>query len=110
LLTVLRYVERNPLRATLCERAEDWKFGSLRRRVHGGSDSLRILSNRPIPRPRQWTALVNRPQTDSTVTAIRRCVRKGTPYGNDAFVGQSVIPLQLKHTLRPRGRPRKEQQ
>ena len=51
LLTVLRYVERNPLRATLCERAEDWKFGSLWRRLHGGSDSLRILSNGPIPRP-----------------------------------------------------------
>ena len=39
LLTMLRYVERNPLRATLCERAEDWKFGNLWRRLHGGSDS-----------------------------------------------------------------------
>jgi len=31
-------------------------------------------------------------QTDSAVTAIRRGVRKGTPYGSDAFVSQSVIP------------------
>jgi putative transposase len=30
LLTVLRYVERNPLRAGLVERAEDWPWSSLR--------------------------------------------------------------------------------
>jgi len=29
LLAVLRYVERNPLRANLCERAEDWTFGRI---------------------------------------------------------------------------------
>ena len=29
LLTVLRYVERNPLRANLVERAEDWPWSSL---------------------------------------------------------------------------------
>ncbi len=29
LLAVLRYTERNALRANLCERAEDWKYGSV---------------------------------------------------------------------------------
>jgi putative transposase len=28
LLAVLSYVERNPLRANLCARAEDWKWSS----------------------------------------------------------------------------------
>ena len=28
LLTVLRYVERNPLRSSLCQKAEDWPYGS----------------------------------------------------------------------------------
>ncbi len=35
LLAVLRYVERNPLRAKLVARAEIWRFGSLHRRVYG---------------------------------------------------------------------------
>src|ERR1051325_2400699 len=35
LLTVLRYVERNPLRARLVRRAEEWKWSSLHRRVDG---------------------------------------------------------------------------
>jgi putative transposase len=29
LLAVLRYVERNPVRAGLVEKAEDWQYGSL---------------------------------------------------------------------------------
>ena len=32
---VLHYVERNPVRAELCERAEDWKFGSAWRMENG---------------------------------------------------------------------------
>jgi hypothetical protein len=35
LLRVLRYVERNPLRAGLCMRAEDWRFASAWRNCHG---------------------------------------------------------------------------
>ena len=32
---VIRYVERNALRANLCQNAEDWFYGSLWRRVYG---------------------------------------------------------------------------
>jgi len=39
LLAALRYVERNPLRASLCEYAEDWKYSSLWRTVYGDADS-----------------------------------------------------------------------
>ena len=34
LYTVLRYVERNPVRPTLVQRAEDWRWGSLWRWLH----------------------------------------------------------------------------
>jgi putative transposase len=36
LLTVLRYMERNPLRANLVERAEEWRWSSLRDRLSRG--------------------------------------------------------------------------
>jgi putative transposase len=63
LLTVLRYVERNPLRALLCRQAEDWKYGSAWRNVHGDRHSRQILANWPSPRPRKWRQFVNEPQT-----------------------------------------------
>ena len=48
---VLRYVERNPVRAELCERAEDCKFGSAWRMERGVAQSRSILSEWPILHP-----------------------------------------------------------
>ena len=48
LLDVLRYVERNPLRAGIVERAEDWRFGSLWRRTHGNADERTLLTDSPV--------------------------------------------------------------
>ena len=110
LLAVLRYVERNPLRASLCQTAEDWQFGSMWRRVFGDEKSRAILSDWPVPRPRLWKSIVNRLQNEKELEALRRCVKKGCPYGSDDFVTQSAARLQLEHTLRSRGRPLKPKQ
>lgn len=107
MLAVLRYVERNALRASLCERAEDWKFGSLWRRVRGDAAARRVLADWPLPQPRAWLAMVNRPQSVAELKAIQSCVQKGCPYGSERYVKQSAARLQLDHTLRPRGRPQK---
>ena len=108
LLVVLRYVERNPVRAKLCRQAEDWKYGSAWRNMHGSAQDRQLLAKWPIPRPRQWRAFVNEPQTQSEVDAIRSSLRRGTPFGTDNWVTQSAVRLRLRHTLRPRGRPRKQ--
>lgn len=105
LRSVLRYVERNALQASLVERAELWKYGSLWRTLNGDDGS--ILSPWPISKPRTWRAMVNRPMNQRELNAIRRCVKKGCPYGSDRFVTQASSRLQLKHTLRERGRPKK---
>jgi putative transposase len=52
LLTVVRYVERNPLRARLVEAAETWRWSSLWHRLHG--DPAGLLDEGPVPLPRRW--------------------------------------------------------
>ena len=49
LLTVLRYVERNPLRAGLVERAEDWHWSSLAWRTTGqaAGDACQVAGRLP---------------------------------------------------------------
>ena len=105
--TVLRYVERNALRANLVERAEDWRWGSLRRRQHGDADQEAILTPGPSPLPRNWTELVNRPQTERELEALRRSVLRGSPFGPPAWQEKVARQLGLEWPLRSRGRPKK---
>ena len=59
--------------------------------------------------PSDWLALVNQPQTDSELEAIRRSVARSQPYGSDGWVRETARQLGLESTLRPRGRPRESQ-
>ena len=52
LLTVLRYVERNPLRANLVQEAAAWRWSSLWHRVHGGDSGL--VDDGPLTMPLDW--------------------------------------------------------
>jgi len=105
LLTVLRYVERNSLRADLVERAEQWRWSSLRWWLEPGQ--LRFLDPGPVPRPANWVELVNQPASEAELESLRRSVQRGCPYGTDAWVKQTATALGLESTLRPRGRPAK---
>jgi len=51
---------------------------------------------------------VNAPQTEAELEAIRRCLRRGSPYGSAVWTEQTAKQLGLQSTLRARGRPRKE--
>ena len=62
--TVMRYVERNALRANLVRRAEEWQWSSLWRRQSGNAESRQLLTDWPLPRPRDWVEIVNRPQSE----------------------------------------------
>jgi len=106
-LAVSRYVEANALRGNLVERAEHWRWGSLWRVQHGVSDPPR-LSSWPLPRPSDWLGYVNQPAAKTEVDALRRCARRGAPYGDGAWTASMAEQLGLQSTLRPRGRPRND--
>lgn len=104
---VLRYVERNPLRAKLVAAAEAWRWSSLWQRVHGEADWLSPWPGRQ-PAPAVWRRHVNGVQTEAEVAALRRSVGRGVPFGDAGWTGRTADRLGLESTLRPRGRPPKE--
>jgi REP-associated tyrosine transposase len=104
LLTVCRYVERNPVRARLVERAEQWRWSSAGRRP--GCARVVPLSEGPVARPDEWLRWVNETESDEQVTAIRRSVVKGQPYGTEAWVMRMVAQWSLQATVREPGRPK----
>jgi putative transposase len=78
-LSVCRYVERNPLRAGLVSRAEDWPWSSLGQRRE--FCHLIPLTPWPVPRRPDWIDWVNQIATISEENAIRECLRWSRPYG-----------------------------
>ncbi|MGD9720970.1 MAG: transposase [Pirellulales bacterium] len=108
LLSVLRYVERNPLRADLVGRAEDWRWGSLHRRTRGTADERALLTDPPVALGSHWTRHVNQPETELELATIRASVARGRPYGNPTWQEKVARQLGVEHTLRARGRPRKQ--
>jgi putative transposase len=107
LYTVLRYVERNPVRANLVKRAEDWRWSSVWRYYYGDEAAKRLVADWPINRPQDWLKRVNGAQTEAELAALRRCVQRAQPYGREAWCTRVIRRLGLEWTVRPRGRPRK---
>jgi len=85
LRTVPRYVERNPARAGLARRPEDWPWSSL-----------------PV-----WRPLPQAPLTEVALAALRRSVERGAPYGSPAWTERTGAQLGLESSLHPPGRQRK---
>jgi putative transposase len=106
LLTVMRYVERNALRANLTDRAEDWEWGSLAwRRTRSPPVALAMP---PVPLPSYWRLLVNEPQTEAELEAIRTSVNRQRPFGSEEWVRVQAGELGLSQSLNPIGRPRRK--
>ena len=92
LLTVLRYIERNPLRAGLVEQAEGWRWSSLQ---DGRADKpFNAIDPGPVPRPENWLPWVNEPLGAAELEEIRQSVNRGTPYGSAAWVSR-IAPVRF---------------
>lgn len=105
LLTLLRYVERNPVRTGLVKSTKEWGWSSQREAVDRSSSLL--LDELPIELPPQWEKYVDEPLTDYEINMIRQSVNRGCPYGEKSWQQEICKQLRLESTLRPRGRPRK---
>lgn len=103
LLTVIRYIEGNPVKANIVASATDWKWSShLFRSMEGSS-----LGGLPIELPSQWTEYVNTPLTESELDKLQNSMDRQTPYGEEAWQVMVCRERGLESTMRKQGRPRK---
>ncbi len=120
LLSVLRYVERNPLRAKLVARAEDWPWSSLGAANPAGANPAEAdpgqfdgvlappLHAGPLPRPANWSEWVNETEPPGQLAALRHSVNRGTPWGGADWARRTAARLGIESSLHPRGRPPKK--
>ncbi len=100
LLTVMRYAERNPLRANLIERAEQWPWSSLYEIVKGG---LSISLETPVERPDDWVDWTNEPQSADEEAAVRLSIKRSRPYGGKTWILKTATALGLEQSLQNSG-------
>ncbi|HEV2080189.1 MAG TPA: transposase [Allosphingosinicella sp.] len=90
LLTAVRYVELNPVKAKLAARAEDWRWSSARAHVEGKADGLTDL-RALAGTHRNWRSMLRRgleagdldPEDEAAIEAHQRT---GRPWGDADFV------------------------
>jgi len=85
LISAVRYVALNPVRARLVGRAEDWTWSSTRAHLEGKDDGL--VTVRPVlDRVEDFAALIADHANENGFAALRAAEHTGRPVGTADFV------------------------
>jgi putative transposase len=110
LLAVVRYVERNPVRAKIVDRAEDYPWSSARHHVRGSPDRL-VTSSPTRGLVADWRQFLRGDEDSIEMVTIERHSRTGRPWGMEAWVRKLEKrmgrPLMPRKGGWPKGRLRK---
>ncbi len=105
--TLIKYVERNPVRAKLSKRCENWKWGSAYRRTCGTPNAKKLLDQTSFDLPNDYLNWINTSEKEDTLNNIRFSVIKDVPYGKETWVNKMVDMYHLESTTKFPGRPKK---
>lgn len=108
LWNALRYIERNPVRAGLVHRPDDWVWSSARAHLCGVGDGLTELGEWASHwTANDWREFVEAPGKEAD-DAIRRSTHAGRPLGSVEFVQDLERRIGRSLTAGKGGRPKKE--
>jgi len=103
-LTVLRYIEANPLKAKIVDNPSAYPWSSF---IARNAEKPFSLSQGPVDIPSNWSQLVSRNIAGKDQDAIDNSIIRGTPLGEESWTKRTATRLNLESTLKPRGRPKK---
>ena len=109
--TLVRYVERNALRARIVKRAENWRWSSLGQSMHPATEEVPHIPicRWPVKRRRDWVEWVNQPQTSAETAAVFEAIRRNRPYGSPDWTARIERQLGLGPLRDRAGRERRAQ-
>jgi len=79
LLTLIKYIERNPVRAKLVRACENWQWGSAWRRMSGDKKQKKLIDPSPEPLPHGYRHWINTADKEDDLIDIRNAVNRGAP-------------------------------
>ena len=87
MLAAVRYVELNPVRAKLCQRADDWKWSSALAHLNRSDDAL-VTVTPMLERISNWANYLATTESAERLEALRSYSRTGRPAGSKTFIEQ----------------------
>jgi putative transposase len=112
LLACYRYIELNPVRASMVRRPGDYLWSSFSRNAFGETNRLitphaeyENLGWSRERRAENYRLLFDTPIDDAETTAIRDYTQSGTPLGDTRFQEEIEAMLEIKVGKVGRGRP-----
>lgn len=106
LLATVRYVERNPVAARLCRRAEEWPWSSARAHMRGRDDGL-VEVQPMLSLVGGWESYLSESGNDGIASHIKKHSRSGRPLGDERFVQTTERLTGRVLTQRRPGRKKK---
>ena len=100
--SAIRYVERNPLRAGMVERAEDYHWSSAAAHCRKSEDGLLDPTWAAVLEISDWSKWLQGEETQESLDQIRSSTVKGRPCGDDDFLRQ--VETETGRQLRPQKR------
>ena len=107
LWAVARYIEQNPVRAGMVEKAEDYPYSSACAHIKGRDDA--ILGEELFTKDRRedYVLLLRSDIPEKEIERLRYATKTGRPFGNEEFVLEMENKLKRKLLQRPKGRPKR---
>jgi putative transposase len=67
-----------------------------------------LIDEVPVELPKEWSKMVNESISKKELEEVRQSVSRQSPYGDSLWQAHVSKTLGLESTVRPRGRPRRE--
>jgi putative transposase len=97
LLAAARYIERNPVRAGLAEKPEEYRWSSASAHIEKEDDKL-VKVKPLLELVDDWRSFLAGTVEDSEIDVIHRHERTGRPLGSEGFIEE--LEVKLSRVLR----------
>jgi len=108
LWSVGRYIERNPVRAKIISKPDEYQWSSAKANTSG----KRMGFIKPIweddTEREGYIAFLNNPDKEEEIEVIKKSTISGKPIGSKEFLNQMLETLGVTINTRSKGRPRKK--
>jgi putative transposase len=103
-----RYIEQNPVRAGMVEKAEDYPYSSAVAHIRGSKDAVLAEDLFTNESRQDYVALLRADVPMKEMELLRYATRTGRPFGTEGFVVEMENKLERRLLQRPKGRPKRE--